>query len=249
MLPAMVIRRCALAMLLGLSLLLAGCEDVDVLLAADAGADAVKAITLSGEAVRESASQAADFSDRKHRIAPSESGYARRLARITSGHLEQDGYLFDCRVYLDPEVNAFAMADGTIRIYSGLMDMMSDGELLFVLGHEMGHVTKDHVRKKMRVAYAGRAVRKGVASLNHEAGALAGSALGGFAERLLNAQFSQQEEREADDYGLVFLRKTGAEPRAAVTALQKLAGLGSSHSFLSSHPAPDKRAERLSRQL
>ena len=32
------------------------------------------------------------------------------------------------------------MADGTIRVYSGLMDLMTDDELLFVIGHEMGHV-------------------------------------------------------------------------------------------------------------
>jgi putative metalloprotease len=36
------------------------------------------------------------------------------------------------------------MADGSIRIYSGLMEMMDEGELLFVLGHEMGHVVEKH---------------------------------------------------------------------------------------------------------
>jgi putative metalloprotease len=35
-------------------------------------------------------------------------------------------------------VNAFATADGTIRIYSGLMEMMTDDELIFVIGHEIG---------------------------------------------------------------------------------------------------------------
>ncbi|GAB6194482.1 M48 family metalloprotease [Desulfocastanea catecholica] len=43
------------------------------------------------------------------------------------------------------------------------MDMMDDGELLFVIGHEVGHVLKDHVRKKIRLSYAGWAVRKGAA--------------------------------------------------------------------------------------
>ena len=47
------------------------------------------------------------------------------------------------------------MADGTIRIYSGLMDIMDDRELLFVIGHEAGHVVKDHVRRKVQLAYAG----------------------------------------------------------------------------------------------
>jgi hypothetical protein len=56
-------------------------------------------------------------------------------------------------------------------------------------------------------------------------------------------------EREADDYGLAFLRRAKFEPQEAVTALKKIAGLGKAHSFLSSHPDPDKRAERLQAQL
>jgi len=249
MIGKILVRSSLAAVLAGLALLLGACQDVDLQLATEAGVDAVRAITLSDEEVRALATEAAGFSDARNKVAPEGSGYAQRLERLTAGRLSQDGYRFDCKVYLVPEVNAFAMADGTIRIYSGLMDMMDDAELLFVLGHEMGHVVKDHVREKMRLAYAGRAVRKGVASLNNEVGAIAGSALGGFLERLLNAQFSQQEEREADDYGLFFLEKSGLNPAASVSALRKLATLGNSHSFLSSHPAPGKRAERLDAQL
>ena len=47
----------------------------------------------------------------------------------------------------------------------------------------------------------------------------------------------------------LFLKKKDFEPRDAVSALKKLAGLGKGHSFLSSHPDPDKRAERLQAQL
>jgi putative metalloprotease len=129
------------------------------------------------------------------------------------------------------------------------MDMLNDGELRFVIGHEMGHVLKRHIKKKLRLAYAASAVRKGIASQNNAAGGMARSALGGLGEALINAQFSQLEEREADDYGLVFLKKKNFEPKDAVSALKKLAGLGKGHSFLSSHPDPDKRAERLLAQL
>lgn len=50
------------------------------------------------------------------------------------------------------------------HIYSGLMDMMGDAELIFVIGHEMGYVIKKNVKKKIIIAYAGRAVRKVIAS-------------------------------------------------------------------------------------
>ena len=141
------------------------------------------------------------------------------------------------------------MANGTIRIYSGLMDMLNDGELRFVIGHEMGHVMKKHIRRKIQLAYAASAVRKGIASQNNTAGDVARSLFGGLAESLMNAQFSQLEEKEADDYGLVFLKREKFEPQDAVSALKKIARLGKAHSFLSSHPDPDKRAERLQAQL
>ncbi|MEK6201770.1 MAG: M48 family metallopeptidase [Desulfobulbaceae bacterium] len=242
-------KRLTLLFLLCLSLLTCGCEDFDLFLATEAGIDAVKAVRLSDETVRELAAQTAQFSDRQNKIAAHENKYSQRLKKLTDQHVKQDGLVFNFKVYEIPEINAFAMADGTIRIYSGLMDMMDDGELLFVIGHEVGHVMKDHVRKKIRLAYAGQAVRKGAASMNNEVGDIARSQIGCFAEKLLNAQFSQKEEREADDYGLVFLIDTGHEPKAAISALRKLAALGNNHSFLSSHPAPGKRAERLAAQL
>lgn len=73
--------------------------------------------------------------------------------------------------------------------------------------------------------------------------------LGILAESLMNAQFSQLEEKEADDYGLTFLKRNKHNPQVAVSALKKLAMLGKDHSFLSSHPDPEKRAERLQSQL
>jgi putative metalloprotease len=113
----------------------------------------------------------------------------------------------------------------------------------------MGHVMKKHIKKKLQLAYAASALRKGIASQDGAAGEMARSVVGGLAQSLLNAQFSQLEEKEADDYGLLFLKKRSFEPGAAVSALRKLAGLGKGHSFLSSHPDPDKRAERLQAQL
>jgi len=225
------------------------CDNTDMLTAIDGGKDAVKAITLSDKDVLAISSKSTDFLDKKNRLAPPDNKYSIRLNRIINQKFQDGDVAFNYGVYMSPEVNAFAMADGSIRIYGGLMDMLTDGELRFVIGHEMGHVMKRHIREKIRLAYAASAVRKGVASQNNAAGEIARSVFGGFAESLINAQFSQLEEKEADDYGLLFLKKKFFEPRDAVSALKKLAGLGKGHSFLSSHPDPDKRAERLQAQL
>lgn len=222
-----------------------GCEETDLQLATEAGIEAIRAITLSEQEVVQLAEKAASQLDQKHRIAPPDSEYAKRLNRLVGAHRAEDGQTFDYKVYLSPEVNAFALGDGSIRIYSGLMDMMSDSELRFVIGHEMGHVVKDHIKKKMEWALATSALRKGVASQRNIIGDLARSALGSFINAFLNAQFSQEEEKVADDYGLNFLKRAGYEEKGAIAALEKLTTLGNAHYFLSSHPAPGQRAERL----
>jgi len=218
-------------------------------LATEAGGDVVRAVTLSDAQVRLLAGKAAGVSDQKHRVAGPGTLYARRLAQLIRNIQVDGGTQFNIKVYLDSRVNAFAMADGSIRIYSGLMDRMDDGELLFVIGHEMGHVVKKDVKKKMMVALAASALRKGIASQENVAGFIASSALGGLAQELANAQFSQQEERAADSYGLEFLKKNGFPTTRAVNtaaqALEKLARASGNHSLLSSHPSPEKRAKRI----
>jgi putative metalloprotease len=232
-----------------LSLCYTGCEDTDILLVTEAGVDAVKAITLSDEQVAEMAKKSSVYADSQQIVAPPDNKYAKRLKRLVGDHYQEGGLDFNYKVYLSGEVNAFAMADGTIRIYSGLMDMLSDGELRFVIGHEMGHIALKHIHKQLQLAYGSNAVRKAIASINGVAGDIARSQLGGFVQVLMGAQFSQLEEKEADDYGLLFMENKGYDPQDAVSALKKLATLGNDHSFLSSHPAPGKRAERLMLQL
>ena len=230
-------------------LTLTACENTDLQLATEAGMDAIKAATLTDKEILELAVQSAQYSDGKNRIAPSGNKYAARLQRLIGDHLQDGNIRFNYAVYLSPEVNAFAMADGTIRIYSGLMEMLTDGELRFVIGHEMGHIAKNHIRKKIQLGYAASAVRKGIASQTGAVGEMARSAFGDFAQTLMNAQFSQFEEKEADDYGLGFLKRESFEPRDAVGALRKIVTLGGNHSFLSSHPDPALRADRLQAQL
>ena len=222
-----------------------GCEDTDIGMLTQAGIEAVRAVTLDDEEVKRLAIQVSKQSDLKHTVAPPDNPHARRLQRLTTGYDKFDGYEFDFKVYLSPKVNAFAMADGSIRIYSGLMQIMDDDELLFVVGHEMGHVVEKHIKKKIMLAYGSSAVRKAIASQQSAVGEIARSAIGALGEKLLNAQFSQQEEREADDYGFKLLKREGHGVQPAVSALMKLADLGNDHSFLSSHPAPEARAKRL----
>lgn len=185
----------------------------------DAASDAVSAITLTDIEVQKLAKLTIREADARHQVAAPGTPYATRLQSIVTKLGERDGRNFNFKVYLTREINAFAMADGSIRVFSGLMDLMNDRELLFVIGHEMGHVVQDHSRKKMVLAYVASSVKKGLAAQENEIGQIANSLIGSLVEQLTNAQFSQHEERQADRYAAVFLQAEGLDNAAAVSAL------------------------------
>jgi metalloprotease len=247
-------RRNAVLALPGLVILattpnLAGALDIGGALGA--AKDAVKAATLTDKDVQSYASQMAAYSDRQAKVAPAGNKYAARLTALSSGLTEDQGLRLNYKCYLTPEVNAFAMADGTIRFYSGLMDLMTDDELRYVIGHEMGHVKHGHTKARMQTALAASATQKGVAASNTRAAGLADSQLGDLIVKVVRAQHSQGNEREADDYAMQFMSRRKYERKACVTALEKLVKLsgGGGTNWLSTHPSPKERADRMRKQI
>jgi len=227
-------------------LILGGCSanNLDI----SAGMDLLKAGTVTNQEMKSMAHLAAKEYDRKSRVASRGNRYSKRLRRLTRNFHRVGKLRLNYKVYMTNEVNAFAMADGTVRVYKGLMDKMNDGELLFVIGHEIGHVKYEHTKNAYRMAHATLAARKILASKGGTSVALLSKGTAGnLAQKLVNAQFSQSQESEADKNGLYFLRKAHRNQKYAISALKKLAAEGSGGGFLdnlfASHPAPLKRAE------
>jgi len=231
---------------LSTTLIMGGCA-VDQMGLASAGMDLFKAATITNAQVKSMAFSAAQKMDAQNEVAPAGNKYAVRLKKITANLQTPKDLKLNYKVYLTKDINAFAMADGTVRVYQGLMDLMNDEELLFVMGHEIGHVKYEHSKKAYRMAYTAQAARKGAMSAGGTAGSLAAGSLGGLAEKLVNAQFSQREETEADGFGLKFMKLNNLNPHSAVSALKKLGG-GKSSMF-SSHPGSAERAEAIKNQI
>ena len=213
---------------------------------------AAGAMSLSDDDLRAHARRMADQMDAGAALAADRSPYGQRLAALTANCREEGGLALNYKAYLTPEVNAFALADGSIRLYSGLMDLMSDDEIRYVIGHEIGHVQAGHTRKRMQLALGSGAAQQAAAAAGGGAGALAQSELGDLFVKVVRAQHSQANENEADDHAMLFLSRRGHDRRAAVTALEKLdrhaGGASSGTQWLSTHPAPRERAERMRQQ-
>lgn len=217
----------------------------------DAAKSLSTAATLSDQELHAYFSQMSNQADKEHKVAPPGSPYGQRLAKLTSGLAKHDGLNLNFKVYLLNEVNAFAMGNGTVRLYSGLLDQMTDDEVRYVIGHEIGHVKAGHSKKRLQLALTAGGLRSAAAATDSKVGALAKSQVGDLIEKVIKAQHSQGNENEADDYAFDFMKSKKYAPMAAVTALEKLDKLsgGRGGGWLSTHPAPAERAERLRAKL
>ena len=156
------------------------------------------------------------------------------------------------------DVNAFACANGDIRVFAALMDLMTDDEILAVIGHEIGHVANSDSKDAFVTALRVSALKDAVGAVGgNTASKLSDSQLGGLAEALANSQYSQKQENAADAYGYEFLKKCGKDPGNMASALgvllklQEEAGTPENSKYqklFSSHPDLKKRIETLNKK-
>ncbi|MGL4317580.1 MAG: M48 family metallopeptidase [Pseudomonas sp.] len=237
---------------LALATLLGGCQNMTPDTMLQSGMLAMQAATLSDAEVKSTADQACVQMDTENPIAEPGSEYSQRLDKIAANlGSEINGTPVNYKVYLTDEVNAWAMANGCVRVYSGLMDLMNDNEVEGVLGHEMGHVALGHTKKAMQTAYATSAARNVAAgSGNGAVAALSSSQLGELGEALVNAQFSQSQESAADDFSFELLTQRGIPREGLASAFDKLAQQGGGDSSMfDSHPGSADRAAHIRQRI
>ncbi len=112
---------------------------------------ATTAATLSDADIMEYTREAVQWMDENNPVAdPKTDKYGMRLQKLVSGLDNYDGLNLNYKVYLVRDVNAFATADGSVRVFAGLMDIMEDDQLMSVIGHEIGHVKNEHSKKQMK---------------------------------------------------------------------------------------------------
>jgi predicted Zn-dependent protease len=150
-----------------------------------------------------------------------------------------------------PIVNAFALPTGDIFITRGLLALADDGaEVAAVMAHEIAHITAHHAAR--------RAELERTAQLFHRVSdrLLAKPREGEEVEarmKLSIAQFSREQEFEADQIGIKVIAKAGYDPYAASRFLDVLgrwsalrasligAGSADKPDMMATHPSTPER--------
>jgi predicted Zn-dependent protease len=176
--------------------------------------------------------------------------YVAGLGAALAAGSERTNLPWTFRVVDDPTVNAFALPGGFIYVTRGLMThLTSEAELVSVLGHEIGHVTARHSAaqiSKSQLAMLGLGVGMIVRPELQQFGDLAQAGMS-----LMFLKFGRDDERQADTLGLRYIGRQGYDPREMVEVFSILdrvsqqSGDGRLPAWLSTHPAPEDRAQRI----
>ncbi len=225
--------------------------------AINAGVKGVQALTISDKDMANYSHESVQWMDTHNKVSDANSEYTKRLNRLTEGITDADGIPLNFKVYEVIDVNAFACPDGSVRVFSSLMDIMDDDELMGIIGHEIGHVTKRHSKKAFKQELLTGAALDAISSAGGTAAALSSSVLGQLGQALASAKYSQAQEKEADDAGYEFLVAKGRNPWGMVMAFEKFrdmeakAGSGKASYFqrmFSSHPETEARIKRMTKR-
>lgn len=215
-----------------------------------------KALTITDEELADAVEESVRAMDNSNTVCASNSEYTRRLKRITKGMTDAEGIPLNFKVYRTEELNAFACPDGSVRVYSGLMDQLTDDELLGVIGHEIGHIALRHSKKAWQEELMRSAASDAVGAFSDIWAGLSNSAIGNITGAAISAKHSRVQENQADDYGYEFLKKCNKNPWAMGLAFKKIKQLTGSNDSrystlmqaFSSHPDFDERIERMRRK-
>lgn len=188
---------------------------------------------------------------------PELQAYVEDLGMKIAAASERPHLPWSFKIVDDSAVNAFALPGGYVYITRGLLTHLeSEAELVSVLGHEVGHVTARHsVNQASKQALAMAGVGIGVAILvDSDYEELAGLAAG-LGMTLMFLKYGRDDERQADDLGLRYMVRTGHDPRhmpelfSVLEGVEKVAGAGRLPNWLSTHPNPGSRRERIQQEV
>ena len=176
------------------------------------------------------------------------------FSRVVGPQGEKSGYRLEFRSCPAIGANAFALPSGIVVMTDGLVELARhDDEIAAILAHELGHVRGRHVLRHVLQSSAAGLV---VATLTGDLVSIT-SLAATLPTVMVDASFSREFEREADDAAIAWMRAAGVPPRRYAEILGRLqaqldvrhseagGGKNPARNYLSTHPDTGDRIRRI----
>jgi len=185
---------------------------------------------------------------------PKLDSYIKKLGEEIVAQSEMAGEKFTFTLLDSPDLNAFATRDNYVYVNRGLLNYVSnEAQLVSVLAHEVGHITKKHVTGQEGKA-TGAQVLSTIAAVLSGSGEVYEAGMA-YANSLIRGH-GRRNELEADEAGAEYMAKLGYAPSEMISMLSimkdyemlqkdrakaKGASKQTYHGIFSSHPRNDSR--------
>lgn len=180
--------------------------------------------------------------------------YVNKIGKWVSQHSGRDDLTWYFGVLDSEDINAFAAPGGFIFLTKGLYQKLnSEAELAGVLGHEIGHVVKQHqltiIKKSQAIEMGSGLFAKKLRKLKQEQAREAMKNILGSGAEILARGLDKEAEYQADRIGVVLAARAGYDAFGLPMVLQEIghAGLNDSSVALlfKTHPHPHARLTQL----
>ncbi|UCC94969.1 MAG: M48 family metalloprotease [Candidatus Omnitrophota bacterium] len=148
------------------------------------------------------------------------------------------------------EKNAFSIPGGYIYIYKGLLELLDDDQLAFVLAHEIGHIVSRHGVKRLQAALGYNLLV--LASTRAPADPQFSRGVSAALAQIL-AGYSREDELNADELAAKYTQQAGFNPQAGIKTMEKLYQEGKKTvrpiSYFRTHPYATQRIRQIKESL
>ncbi len=178
----------------------------------------------------------------------------RRLVAAIPPEFQHPEFRYTFRVVDARDINAFALPGGPMYVNRGMIEAArTEGEMAGVMAHEISHVALRHA-----TANATETQKYQIGSV---LGQIAGAVIGGGVGQVIGAgsqigfgagalRYSRKYETQADILGAQIMARAGYDPRDLANMFRTIAqqGRGGGPEWLSSHPDPGNRFQRINQE-
>jgi len=174
--------------------------------------------------------------------------------RVAGPGADAAAYRLEFRSFPAIGANAFALPSGIVIITDGLVELArQDDEIAAILAHELGHVRGHHIMRHILQSSAAGLI---MATLTGDLVSIT-SLAATLPTVLVDASFSREFEREADDAAMAWMKSAGVPPRRYAEILGRLqaqldvrhgkaaGGDNPARNYLSTHPDTGDRVRRI----
>ncbi|MDQ4123937.1 MAG: M48 family metallopeptidase [Acidobacteriota bacterium] len=177
-----------------------------------------------------------------------------RLVDAIPQEFDHPQFRYTFRVVNASDINAFALPGGPMYVNRGMITAArSEGEMAGVMAHEIAHVALRHGTAQA-TKQSGIGTQLGVLGMiigGAVLGGETGAQLGAIGAQAWLTKYSREYETQSDILGAQIMARAGYDPRDLANmfrTIEQQSGGARAPEFLSSHPNPANRYQRINQE-